>query len=154
VGAAAEDQHLAGQHARTGCRVDAGRPIQPATLKEDRLVRQPFEPATGRCRQLDADAAVIAQRAIDLLRRLRRGQRVRAIAGGDAHIEPVATNQPARRRHQHGGGQAGLVTRRKQHPQRRALVEAGEARRTILRAGESDIGDTVGDGARGRRIRR
>ena len=94
---AAEDEHFAGEEAGTGRQLDRRRAIEPAAVEEDRLLRHPFEPGV-RCQpQRYVDAAVGAERAIDLFRRLGGDERPRIFAS--ARPSPGSRpRRPCRRR--------------------------------------------------------
>ena len=102
-GAAAEDQKLAGQHPAARRQVQGGAPPEARAVEEDGFLRQPLQPAVRRSRQGDADAAVGAGRAVDLLRRLGINPRPGALPRRDGDVQAVAADDAAR-----GGDQAGL----------------------------------------------
>ncbi|QXI64798.1 hypothetical protein CP157_02573 [Paracoccus marcusii] len=95
-GQAAQDQHLQQQAARTGGQIDGRVPLQPSVVIEDRLLRQPVQPAARPDRHRDRGPRRRARRAIGAFGGLGRGQGARTRPQVHAKGQPVARCQPAR----------------------------------------------------------
>jgi hypothetical protein len=131
-GRAPEHHGLGEQQRGALLHVDIDAALEPRAVEQDGLLRQPAQGRAGGEVEPDRDVGRRVARAIDLLRRRRADDELRARPGRHLDAEAVAARHAARRVHQNGlerapGGPG------KAHAQRALLGDAPAPRRAGVR---------------------